>query len=237
MDNARLQLFMHILMHEDLLAKYNAKNTSTEGGQSGSLDNIVALDDWCTAVGHIDRGWRTRKDREHKLYLKQLKSLDNLSSNISVPSGGTASNSRFQSLTPLQLQKQAQSYALPLTINKRNLLAANKGCTTCQKVFLPNDHKCAYKDKPLLFRLVPTITQAHVDKICSDLNSQWERKVATDSNVVSVSTVSPNIAAVLGDTSGDSKDDRSDTFELMDKDTDMDPEEYILPKPLYCSDF
>ncbi|KAG6863569.1 hypothetical protein C0991_005004, partial [Blastosporella zonata] len=56
MDDAHLRVFMRILMHEDLLAVYNAKNTSAEGGQSGSLDNIVSLDDWCTAVGHIDEG-------------------------------------------------------------------------------------------------------------------------------------------------------------------------------------
>ncbi|KAG6839793.1 hypothetical protein C0991_011639 [Blastosporella zonata] len=156
MDDARLQLFMCILMHDDLLAEYNAKNTSAEAGQSGLLDNIVNLDDWCTAVGHINDDWRTRKDREHKSYLRQLKALGNLSSNTSVPSASTALNSRLQSSQPFQ--KQAQSYTLPLTVDKRNLLAANKGCTACCKVFLPTNHKCAYKEKPLPFGLVPTIT-------------------------------------------------------------------------------
>ncbi|KAG6849833.1 hypothetical protein C0991_011023, partial [Blastosporella zonata] len=236
MDDARLRLFMRILMHEDLLAEYNAKNTSAEGGQSGSLDNIVDLDDWCTAVGHIDEGWRLRKDREHKSYLKQLKSLGTLSSNVPVPLVGAAVNPRFPSSVPSQpAQKQTRSYALLLTIDERNLLAANKGCTACRRVFLPNEHKCAYKDKPLPFGLVPTITQAHVDKIRGDLNSRREKKVATDSNVSSISTVSPIIAAVLGDISGDSDDDKSDTFEFMDEDTDMYPEEYVLPKPLYWS--
>ncbi|KAG6849210.1 hypothetical protein C0991_011886, partial [Blastosporella zonata] len=225
MDDARLRLFMRILMHEDLLAEYNAKNTSAEGGQSGSLDNIVDLDDWCTAVGHIDEGWRLRKDREQRSYLKQLKSLGTLSSNVPVPLVGAAVNSRFPSSVPSQpAQKQTQSYALLLTIDERNLLAANKGCTACRRVFLPNEHKCAYKDKPLPFGLVPTITQAHVDKIRGDLNSRREKKVATDSNVSSISTVSPIIAAVLGDISGDSDDDKSDTFEFMDEDTDMYPE-------------
>ncbi|KAG6862982.1 hypothetical protein C0991_009017, partial [Blastosporella zonata] len=212
---------MRILMHNDLLVEYNAKNTSAEAGQSGSLDNIVNLDDWCTAVGHIDNGWCTRKDREHKSYLRQLKALGNLSSNPSVPSAPTASNSRLQSSQPFQ--KQARSYALPLTVDERNLLVANKGCTACRKVFLPTDHKCAYKEKPLPFGLVPTITQAHIDKIWDDLNSRRNRKAA-DSNIAAILSFLQNTTAVLGDNSDDSEGNKSDAFKLMDEDTDMYPE-------------
>ncbi|KAG6852274.1 hypothetical protein C0991_001385 [Blastosporella zonata] len=46
--------FKNFILH--LRAEYTAKNTSSEGGQASSLDNIEGLNNWCTAVGHIDDG-------------------------------------------------------------------------------------------------------------------------------------------------------------------------------------
>ncbi|KAG6863199.1 hypothetical protein C0991_007483, partial [Blastosporella zonata] len=182
-SDARLRVWMRILMHDDLQAEYTAKNTSAEGGQAGTLDNIVGLDDWCTAVGHIDEGLRAKKERETKSYLKQLQAMGNMSSSHSSIPGITVTptgRSNTNDVSSQSIPKPARSYALPLTVEERNLLAANKGCTACRKVFLPSDHKCDYRNKPLPFGAVPTITQAHVDKIRADIFARRDKKRTTN---------------------------------------------------------
>ncbi|KAG6863651.1 hypothetical protein C0991_004357, partial [Blastosporella zonata] len=211
-------------MHDDLQAEYTAKNTSAKGGQVGTLDNIVGLDDWCTAVGHIDEGLRAKKERETKLYLRQLQAMGNMSSTHSsiqgtpvTPSGRSNTNDT----SSLSIPKPARSYALPLTIKECNLLAANKGCTACRKVFLPSDHKCKYRNKPLPFGAVPTITQAHVDKIRSDIFARRDKKQTTN-QFPSAIAYTTNVGAVLN-TLND-KDDNTGTFEILDADINMHPD-------------
>ncbi|KAG6839019.1 hypothetical protein C0991_006567, partial [Blastosporella zonata] len=225
-SDARLQVWIRILMHEDLQAEYTAKNTSADRSQAGTLDNIVKLDDWCTAVSHIDKGLRAKRERESKSYLRQLKAMGNLSSAqaSSTPTANFANTrSHNNAATPQSGSRPPRSYALPLTIEERNLLTANKGCTACRKVFLPPDHKCIYRDKPLPFGLVPTITQAHVDKICSDIIARRDKNHVPDSNhftstIASTSNIASILELVLPDIEEESR------FKLLDDDVDMHPD-------------
>ncbi|KAG6838662.1 hypothetical protein C0991_009867, partial [Blastosporella zonata] len=219
-SDARLRVWIRILMHEDLQAEYTAKNTSADGGQAGTLDNIVELDDWCMAVGHIDEGLRAKRERESKSYLRQLKAMGNLSSAqpSSTPTANFAdTRSHNNAATPQSGSRPPRSYALPLTMEERNLLAANKGCTACRKVFLPPDHKCIYRDKPLPFGLVPTITQTHVDKIRSDIIARRHKNHIPDSNQFTSTVASTsNIASILEPVSPDIEEESG--FELLDDD-------------------
>ncbi|KAG6852275.1 hypothetical protein C0991_001386, partial [Blastosporella zonata] len=76
--------------------------------------------------------------------------------------------------------------------------------------------------------MAPTITQAYIDKMRTDMTVRRDKKPnTTGSAVVSTTTV----AAIL-DPINSNVDDKT-AFHTSDEDIDMFPDKYVIPKPLH----
>ncbi|GLB40625.1 hypothetical protein LshimejAT787_0804960 [Lyophyllum shimeji] len=136
------------------------------------LDSIADLEDWINSISRLHQAIKAKMARDRKAYIAQLVALENEAKRFRQNVANVAATSTPASAIPSSNATNtsvmdpifAYKYAKKLTVNERELLKKNDGCTGCRKPFVGSKHACEYKNKPLPFNLTPNVTQAYIDK-------------------------------------------------------------------------
>ncbi|KAG6830056.1 hypothetical protein H0H87_009406 [Tephrocybe sp. NHM501043] len=189
------------------MVKYN----TTNGNAPGKLNSIADLDDWISAVQHLDEGVCAKKDRDHHALQAHI-AASKKQFKLKLTSTNTTTNFK-------------QKYAYKLDNNEKVLLNANDGCCSCRELFIGAVHICKFKMTLLPFDKVVKITPEYV-KECKE---KYNKGLGSSNTPSKSSSTTTNVAAVFHDES----EEEEYLMDVQEEPKDLYGDEYILPPYIF----
>ncbi|KAG6851321.1 hypothetical protein C0991_009390 [Blastosporella zonata] len=191
-------------LNDDLLVEYTTNN----GPAPGLLDSIADFNEWLNQIALLDDNIRECKTCDKQNFLNSMINYHK--------SQKTSSSTALTKQVSTSNNDAKQRFAYKLDDSECILLDKNTGCRNCRGLFLPTSHVCKYKDTPLPFGIVPKNTAKYVEDKRRKLNK----------SKLAATTLTIHIAAVFKESSDD---DDIEMVEQMPEDSDLYPDEYMLP--------